>query len=318
MLSRHAEDLFWIGRYLERAEDTARLLDVTQQSALETGGGRGTDEIWAELLEVLYLDDVFDDAPSPEAVHRFLVSDPSNSGSIVSIIAHARENTRAAREWVSAEYWEGINGMFLEMRGADLDPELESTPYDVLRRVKTGCQALCGIADSSLPRSEGYHFYVLGGMIERALITIRVVSVWQRRLGGFSGPAAFPEWVKLLKSLSGYEAYLREFRASMQAGRVLEFLLQQPSFPRSLFYCLTLAQHQLEAVQPGPRGRNSLRVIGRLRADLEFADPASLSPDELAEFLSSLQEEVLQVPVAVEADYFRPGAQASLHSYEAF
>jgi len=318
MLSRHAEDLFWIGRYLERAEDTARLLDVTQQSALETGGGRGTEEIWAELLEVLYLDDVFDDTPSPDAVHHFLVADPSNTGSVISIIGRARENTRAAREWVSAEYWEGINGLYLELRGSDLDRELSSTPYDAMRRVKTGCRALGGIADSSLPRSEGYHFYILGAMIERALITIRVVSVWQRRLGGFSGPAAFPEWVKLLKSLSGYEAYLREFRASMQPGRVLEFLLQQQRFPRSLFYCLTLARQQLEAVKGEEHGRTSIRAVGRLRAELEFADPADLPPDELSDFLTGLQEKVLDIPVAVQAEYFRPGGQAALHSYEAF
>ncbi len=318
MLSRHAEDLFWIGRYLERAEDTARLLEVTQQSALETGAGRTTEEIWWELLEVLYLDDVFDELPAPDAVHRFLVSDTENPSSIVSIIQLARENARAAREWLSSEFWEGINALHLEMQGADLERELAGTPYDIVRRVKTGCQALTGIADSSLPRTEGYNFHVLGGALERALITIRVVAVWQRRLGGFSGPAAYPEWVKLLKSLSGHEAYLREFRASMQPGRVLEFLLQAEHFPRSLAYCLALAERQLGSIRTEAVGHASHRRAGKLRAEVRFAEPTELPPGQLAEFLLHLQDELLVLPDLVEDDYFRPGADVALHSYEAF
>lgn len=318
MLSRHAEDLFWIGRYLERAEDTARLLDVTQQSVLEAGSERTTEEIWWELLEVLFLDDEFDDLPSPEAVNRFLVSDTANRSSIVSVIGHARENTRAAREWVSSEYWEGINALYLELRDSDLDHELEASSYDLMRRVKTACQALTGIADSSLPRTEGYHFYVLGGNIERALITVRVVSVWQRRLGGFSGTAAYPEWVKLLKSLSGYEAYLREFRAAMRPDRVLEFLLQAEHFPRSLYYCVNLAERHLEAIASEAVGRTSLRCAGRLAAELRFAEPQEFSPSDLTEALARFEADLMELPIIIEDDFFRPHADAALHSYRAF
>lgn len=318
MLSRHAENLFWIGRYVERVEDTARLLDVTQQSVLEAGSERTAEEVWWELLEVLFLEDTFEELPSPEEVHRFLVSDRDNPSSIVSLIGHARENTRAAREWVSSEYWEGINSLYLELRDADLDQELDGTPYDLMRRVKTGCQALAGIADSSLPRTEGYHFYVLGANIERALVTVRVVSVWQRRLGGFSGAAAYPEWVKLLKSLSGYEAYLREFRAAMQPDRVLQFLLQAMHFPRSLSYCMDLAERQLEAISPDGVGQKSLRWAGRLAAELRFAEPAEFSPSDLMDALVRFEEELVRLPTIIEGDFFRPHADAALHSYRAF
>lgn len=319
MLSRHAEDLFWIGRYLERAEDTARLIQVTQESGLETGTGRPTEEMWAELMEVLFLDDVFEETPSAETCHRFLVSDTMNTGSIVSIITHARENTRAAREWVSAEFWEGINDLHLQLRHADLEEELEGTPYDLMRRVKSGCQALAGIADSSLPRTEGYRFYLLGKMLERALLTIRVVSVWQRRLGGFSASAAYTEWIKLLKSLSAYEAYLRAYHASMQPAQILEFLLQGQSFPRSLFYCLTRAELQLRELGTDEIGKASARATSRLRADIEFAEPADLAPAALEAYLQRLQDALLTLPNLVESDYFRPGSiHAALHTYEAF
>ena len=317
MLSRHAEDLFWIGRYLERAEDTARLLDVTQQSVLEAGSERDPAEIWWELLEVLFLDDMFDELPSPAEVRRSLVSDASNPSSIVSLVGHARENTRAVREWVSSEYWETINDMYHDLADTDLEEELE-TPYDLMRRVKISCQALAGIADSSLPRTEGYNFYKLGGAIERALITVRVVSVWQRRLGGFSRAAAFPEWVKLLKSLSGYEAYLREFRAALRPDRVLQFLLQAEHFPRSLLYCMQVAESQLVAVASEGYGRSSTRRAGRLVAELRFADPHEYASGDLNDALDRFEANLVELPVAVENDFFRPRVDAALHSYRAY
>lgn len=318
MLSRHAEDLFWIGRYLERAEDTARLLDVTQQSVLEAGSERDPAEIWWELLEVLFLDDSFEELPDPDGVRRSLVSDPDNPSSIISLVGHARENTRAVREWVSSEYWEAINDLFHELAGADLAEELEGTPYDLMRRVKIACQALTGIADSSLPRTEGYHFYVLGGAIERALITVRVVSVWQRRLGGSSRAAAYPEWVKLLKSLSGYEAYLRDFRAAMRPDRVLQFLLQAEHFPRSLLYCIDLAAKHLEAVATEGFGQESARKSGRLAADLRFSDPKEFTARDLGEALERFQLELMELPRVIENDFFRPRVDAALHSYRAY
>jgi uncharacterized alpha-E superfamily protein len=317
MLARHAEDLFWIGRYIERAEDTARLLDVTHQSALE-GGARSSEELWGELLEVLYLDDVFTGDVEPSEVTRFLVSDVDHSGSLVSVLGDARSNARASREWLSAEFWESINSLHLELDGADLNAQLDQSPYDVFRRVKAGCQSLTGVADSSLPRSEGYRFLILGGALERAMITARVTKVWQRRLGGFAGPAAYPEWVKLLKSLSAYEAYLRDFRAAMHADRVLEFLLQDPQFPRSTFYCLNLAESQLAMISDETHGRASKRAVGRVRAELEFAEPTTLDEPGLAAFLDHIEQSMQELPLVVEEEFFRLAADAALHSYEVF
>lgn len=316
MLARHAEDLFWIGRYLERAEDTARVLDVTHQSALE-GGGRPSEELWAETLEVLYLDDVFPDDPSPASVTRFLVSDRDNPGSLVSIVSRARENARGAREWLSAEYWETINALDLELRDPDLADHLERSPYSVFRTVKVGCQSLAGVADSSVPRTEGYRFLVLGGTLERAMITARVIKVWQRRLGGFAGPAAFPEWVKLLKSLSAYEAYVRAFRASMQPDQVLAFLLQDHDFPRSMFYCVGLAERQLAHIA-ATEPHDALRRAGRLRAELEFAELGTFDAAGLDAFLDHVEGAAGELPSAVEHEFFRHASDAAIHSYEAF
>ncbi len=317
MLARHAEDLFWIGRYLERAEDTARLLDVTHQTALE-GGARPSEELWRELLEILYLDDEFSDDVSPRSVTRFLVADLANPGSLVSIVARARENARGAREWLSSEFWEAVNALHLELAPDRLASELDRSPYAVFRQVKVGCQALSGTIDASVPRAEGYHFLVLGVALERAMITARVTKVWQRRLGGFAGPAAFPEWAKLLKSLSAYEAYLREFRASMQPERVLEFLLQDPRLPRSVFYCLDLAERQIEAIGDDTTGDRSRRAVGRLRAELEFSEPSRLDRTAIGAYLEHVEEAIGELPPVVEDEFFRLAADAAIHAYEAF
>lgn len=317
MLARHAEDLFWIGRYLERAEDTARLLDVTHQTALE-GGSRRSAELWRELLEVLYLEDDFEDDVSPESVTRFLVSDPDHTGSLVSIVGRARENARGAREWLSAEFWEALNALHLDLSASPLDLRLAQSPYDVFRTIKVGCQALSGTVDASVPRAEGYHFLILGAALERAMVTARVTKVWQRRLGGFAGPAAFTEWAKLLKSLSAYEAYLREFRAAMQPERVLEFLLRDPRFPRSVFYCLDLAERQVAAIGDPQTGAQSARAIGRLRAELEFAEPGRLGPEEVEGYLAHVEEAIGDLPPVVEDEFFRLASDATIHAYEAF
>ncbi len=316
MLARHAEDLFWMGRYLERAEDTARVLDVTHQSALE-GGTRPSTELWEETLEVLYLEDEFDADVSPESVTRFLVSDRDNPGSLVSIIRQARENARGAREWLSAEFWETINALDMELRDPELEEHLAQSPYRVFRAVKSGCQSVTGVADSSVPRTEGYRFFVLGGTLERAMITARVTKVWQRRLGGFAGPAAFPEWVKLLKSLSAYEAYVRAFRAAMRPDQVLAFLLQDAHFPRSLLYCLGLAERQLGHLG-GDEPHRTLRKVGRLRAELEFAELADLGGPGIEAFLGHVETAIGQLPTAVEDEFFRFASDASIHAYEAF
>ena len=316
MLARHAEDLFWMGRYLERAEDTARVLDVTHQSALE-GGTRPSTELWQETLEVLYLEDEFDADVSPESVTRFLVSDRDNPGSLVSIIRRARENARGAREWLSAEYWETLNALDLELGDPNLEIHLTQSPYRVFRAVKGGCQAVTGVADSSVPRTEGYRFLILGGTLERAMITARVTKVWQRRLGGFAGPAAFPEWVKLLKSLSAYEAYVRAFRAAMRPDQVLAFLLQDPDFPRSMFYCLELAERQLGSIV-GEDSQRTLRKVGRLRAELEFAELAVLDGGAIERLLDHVETTIGELPNSVEQEFFRYASDASIHAYEAF
>lgn len=317
MLSRHAENLFWIGRYIERAEDTARLLDVTYHGLLEAGSERTPQEMWSEALEMLMLEDEGIEMDVDRIGER-LIASRAEPGSLVSTVARARENARTTRELLSSEVFEAINDLHLFLRSTDLIAAARERPYEVLRRVKFSCQAVNGSIDASVARGEGYRFYLVGQRLERALITSRVLRVWHRRLGGLASQAAFSEWVRLLRTVSAYEAYLRTYRASMEESQVLEFLVQSRGFPRSLMHCLKLVEDLLEALVSNDIGSDVRREAGRLRSSVEFADLTHLDQRGLDDLLRNTEAGVLDLAGSVETTYFRPSGTVFMHSYEAF
>lgn len=317
MLSRHAENLFWIGRYVERAEDTARLLDVTFHGLLEAGSERSADDYWSEAIEMLMLDDEGIEIASEDIGER-LIASRDEPGSLVSIVGRARANARTTRELLSSEVFEAINDLHLFLVGTDLVTASRDRPYEVLRMVKTSCQAVNGSIDASMPRGEGYRFFLIGQRLERALITSRVLRVWHRRLGGLASQAAFSEWVRLLRTVSAYEAYLRTYRASMEESQVLAFLVQSPSFPRSVIHCLRMGESLLDALDMGEIGAPVRREAGRLRSHVEFTDLVHLDQTGLDHFLARIESGVLDLAGSVETAYFRPSGAVFMHSYEAF
>lgn len=317
MLARHAENLFWIGRYVERAEDSARLLDVTYHGLLEAGSERTAGEVWSECLEMLMLEDEGIEAAG-DAIGERLIADRDEPGSLVSVVARARENARTTREVLSIEVFEALNDLYLFLMNTDLVGAAQERPYEVLRTVKSSCQAVNGSVDASMPRGEGYRFFLMGQRLERALITSRVLRVWHRRLGTLVSQAAFSEWVRLLRSVSAYEAYLRNYRAAMEEGQVVVFLLQSHDFPRSVLHCLRMVENLLGELDAGDIGSDARRVAGRLRSDVEFADLTSLDPTRLEGFLEAIEGGTLDLAGSVEKTYFRPAGPVYMHSYEAF
>lgn len=317
MLARHAENLFWIGRYVERAEDTARLLDVTYHGLLEAGSERTTEEMWSEALEMLMLEDEGIDA-APGEVGERLIASRTEPGSLVSTVKRARENARTTRELLSSEVFEAINDLHLFLRNTDLVSAARERPYEVLRRVKISCQAINGSIDASMARGEGYRFFLIGQRLERAQITTRVLRVWHRRLGGVASQAAYAEWVRLLRTVSAYEAYLRTYRASMEESKVLEFLVQYRGFPRSVIHCVRLVEDLLEMLVFDDIGSAVRREAGRLRSSVEFADLAQLGERDLDDFLERIEVGVIGLAASVEKTYFRPSGTSYMHSYEAF
>jgi uncharacterized alpha-E superfamily protein len=301
VLSRIAESLYWIGRYWERAEDTARILDVHTHVVLED---RGVDEAAAGrvLLDVMGVDDKkYDIEPDVESVSALLARDRSYPGSIVRSLNSAWENARGAREVISSEMWETLNAthhaLTTRVRRATGPGRHEFFDW-----VKGRAATFAGQVDSTLSRDDGWWFLVLGRSLERADMTARLLS---SRYGETWDPAG---WTTTLRSCSAYEAYLRTYRRSVDAFSAAEFLLLDRLFPRSVFQALTTAEHCLAELDPlasrtGIRD-DARRLLGRVVAELAFFRTDDLLFD-LSDTLTRLEQDCAQVHSAVAARYFR-------------
>lgn len=272
MLSRIAESLYWIGRYVERAEDTSRIVDV-HFSLLLDDPWAPEEIVCASLLSAMG-HEVAGSIRRGEVLD-VLVWDGSRPASVVGSLGAARENARRSREVVSSELWESINVTWHEASR----PGRRAYPHPFLTWVRERTAAFNGVADGTLSRDEAFHFLVLGRSIERADMIARLAAA--RALAGDAGPS----WVTLLQSCGAYQAFLRSARGAADERRAAEFLLLDPLFPRSLMSALVAAERCLEELAARhssterERAMPAQRVLGMIRSELEFAPPAELLED---------------------------------------
>jgi uncharacterized alpha-E superfamily protein len=312
MLARHAESLFWTGRYIERAESTARLLDVTYHGLLEARAFEA-EPAWRDLLTVLRADTDFaarGGGASAASVSEFLVLDEEHPGSIIAAVERARENIRSVRELVPTELWEALNRFHLDLQARNLRRDLEQQPYVLYQLVKQRCQMIAGVAGETMPRDDGWRFLQVGWALERAEMACRLIDV--RYSSGPQG-ADFHHWQSTLKSASAAEAYRKSHRSSMDPADVVGFLLLSRTFPRSVLFCLRRAETELGRLSgsDAPLTRPE-RLLGRVRADLEFTDVRDIVGPELHAFLERLQHAVRQGAEAVALQYFRNSQELAL------
>ena len=296
MLSRIAESLYWIGRYVERAEDTSRLLDVHLNLLLEDPWAP-EDVVCASLFAAMGKD--VDSEVTRVDVLDQLAWDRSYPGSIVGSIGVARENARRSREVISTELWESINVTWHEA----IMGTRRARPHAFFTWVRERAAGFNGIADATLSRDEPYHFLVLGRSLERADMTARLVAA--RALTGSAGPS----WVTLLQSCGAYQAFLRSSRGAIEDARAAEFLLLDPLFPRSLMSALVSAERCLDDLtEPirGDRADQAHRVLGMIRSELEFAPTAELFED-LYHLMERVQSACSVASDAVTRRYFPRG-----------
>ncbi|CAN5897591.1 alpha-E domain-containing protein [soil metagenome] len=327
MLSRIAENMYWIGRYVERAECTARLLNVNYLALAEaplTPGARGiVTEQWGPLLSITDNEAVFRshyERADAASVSTWLATDRANSGSVASSLAFARENARTLRDRISTEMWEALNRTYLslcvEQEGA-LD---EDALYDFCVNARDASYLFFGIADATLPRDQGWYFIRLGQYLERADNTIRTLQVRYRRNGDeetekTSAPAATAgvtagvdahRSMALLKSLSAFEAFRKRYHSQLEPALMAEFLLLDPNFPRSLRFCARVAHEILTELQNRNADSGAAeRLAGRLSAQLEYLDAAARITEDEAPSLDDLLKTLAAVSDAVTQTYFR-------------
>jgi uncharacterized alpha-E superfamily protein len=316
MLSRVAESIYWLGRYIERAENVARFIDVNLALMLDQPG----EEQWAPLVTTTGDLDVFQARyaePSRENVIQFLAFDPEYPNSIVSCLRAARENARAVRPSISSEMWLQVNTFYLMVREAAAVRSLHER-YEVMAEVKKASYLFSGITAGTLARDEGWYFCRLGRLLERADKTSRILDVKYYLLLPSPADVGTPldelQWAALLRSTSALGMYRRRHHR-ITPERVVEFLLMDRTFPRSVHYCLENAEQSLHAITgtaPGRYGSTVEQKLGQLRAELAFLPIEDVIRSGLHEFVDALQVRLNVVGDGIHEAFFAgPAAETS-------
>jgi uncharacterized alpha-E superfamily protein len=303
MLSRVAESLYWTGRYIERAEDTSRLLHVNFHGLLDADlPDRG--RAWRDLILFLGREDVFSEHFSEytaQAVAEFVLCHPANPDAVTACVSRARENARGIREQISSEMWEHLNRLHLLV--SRLRPAVVlASPHDFLVQIREGSHAFQGVMKATLPRGEAYEFLELGTHLERADATARLLSVKVPGLTAAEPDSVTHAWLSnLLKSCGAYEAYRKQESDDLRADSVVAFLLLERRLPRAVCFCLELSLSAIRAIS-GEHVRPE-RAIGRLFAELSFTEIRSLDATT-AILLSRVMQGLADAADEIAADYF--------------
>ncbi|WP_298748333.1 alpha-E domain-containing protein [uncultured Serinicoccus sp.] len=304
MLSRIAESLFWIGRYLERAEDTSRLLEVHLTLLLEDPvvDEEATSEV---LLRVMGIDGAA--SPDHQTVLQLLGWDETSLTSMVAAFYGARESARRSRETVSLEMWEAVNTTWNMMRGN----RLQHVPaHRACQLVRERCAVVGGIADTTMTHDEGWQYMMLGRQLERVDMTSRIIES-----AAYNADSPYA-WTQTLRACGAHHAFIRTYRGAATDAQAAEFLLLDRMFPRSVLVSLQAAEDALASLEATTGGRRvgltgeALRALGRARAELEFGSLEETMA-HLPERMSRLQRTCSAVNDAVSDHYF-DGAGASV------
>ena len=306
MLSRVAQNLYWLARYVERAEDTARLIGVTSNLLLDLPRTAGAAE-WEPLIYITGSHEAFREhftRPDEVSIVSFLTGDLRNSGSILSSLVYARENLRTTRDVMPREAWEELNRIYLFVRDhAEEGVSPRGRDY-FLKQVVSGCQRFNGYLEGCMSYTPARDFVLLGRYLERADMTTRILDVRSGNLLTQSGdlsPYASIQWMSVLRSLSGYQMYRQAVRSRVRGPDVLAFLLQDTRFPRTVRHCLDRIADCLREL---PQPETALAQIARACAKTESADVEALVTTGLHEFIDELQVELGEVHNAINAAYF--------------
>jgi len=307
MLSRLAENLYWHGRYLERAEDLARLINVNANLHLDLPGQLTPG--WEPLVRIIGNPELFDELyedKSERHVVRYLLADERNPGSLRETLEFARENLRSARDLLPREVWEQMNALFL--KGQDELPANLSKRrrHEFLREMILDCQQLAGTLLGTMSQDHAYNFILIGRYLERADMTTRILDVRAHDLlpGELEDlpPYESIQWMSVLKSLTAYQMYRRHVRMRVNGSDVLRFLLRNDEFPRSVMFCMG-ALETLITDLPGEDDQ-ALRSVTRLQRILNETKLLRMRGEPLSKFMDQLQVEMASVDDAIRQTWF--------------
>ena len=315
MLSRVGESTYWMGRYIERAENNARLLDVNVQMLLdfESRGVETERQFWGPILSTLEDTELFDELHgefTASALLGYVTFEPRNPNSISSCINYARENARAVRDQISSEMWEQINALWLYFRDTSAGRDFRATSHEFFDKVTYASQLIQGVTDATMTHSEAWRFVQAGKFIERADSTTRILDLKYHILlpsgEQVGGNVDISQWMSVLRSCSGMEAYLKIRQGDVTPWGVASFLVCHAEFPRSIRFCvdrLDEVLHLISATEEGRFRNEPERLSGLLRSQLDYATIDSVFRHGLHEYLDRVQEQLIRLDLAFHDTY---------------
>ncbi len=302
-----------MSRYIERAENDARILDVNLQLLLDLGGEADAMQHWAPVIASLEETDLFDslyEAADEQSVTEFLSLQKKNPNSIISCLTLARENARTTREQISSEMWEEINGLYLFVQSKEARELLQTSSHEFFKRVITDSHLFQGVTSATMTQGEGWEFIRIGTLLERADCTSRILDVKYHILlpsgENVGGNVDTIQWMAVLKSCSALEAYCKLYVSQVAPWKVTEFLITHQEFPRSIRYCIDLLDeslHRISGVDESRYGNEAERLSGRLRSDVDYATIGEIFEYGLHEYLEEIQKRLVEVSNAMHATY---------------
>jgi len=306
MLSRVAENLYWMARYLERAENSARLVNVNTHLLLDLPSRVRPG--WVPLIEISGSRSDFKARYSDtdeRSVVKYLLGDTANPGSILSSLGFARENARTVRDFMPRETWERVNELFLYAKGNLTSGLGHRRRYEYLHGIILSVQQITGLLSGTMTHDEGYNMLRMGRNLERADMTIRIIDVRSANLLPDMSKELTPfeniQWMSVLKSLSGYQMYRRAMQVRVRRPDVLRFLFKERLFPRAFYHAVTEVESCLDQL---PRREAPLHCVASLKERVTAAQPEKFNQAELHKFIDTLELGLIELDRAISQTYF--------------
>jgi uncharacterized alpha-E superfamily protein len=305
MLSRVADALYWMSRYVERAEDITRILTVNFHTLLDTKAEDA--QAWKPIIAITGDEELFSkhfDECNGRNVSEFLLWHPANPNAVTTCITLARENARGVREQISSEMWEHLNRLYFLVR--DIKRELTARgPYEFFDKIRHGSQAFQVITNETMTHSEAYEFIQIGKHLERADKTVRTIDVKYASVNLLrEGPESSLQLIAMLRSCSAFEAFRKTHISQLNAARVAEFLLFNQQFPRAVAYCLQRALRSITLMSEDSKSTKPYRSLGKICSELDYLDINELLGPNMHPYLEQLLKKMNQASDEITRTYF--------------
>lgn len=312
MLARDADATYWMSRYVERTEHISRLLLVNNETLLDVReiATPLIDQHWQSVLEIMHAPDLPEgDAQLPLRVAEFMTFDMKNPNSVINCLTRARENARGIREVISTNMWEHLNVLYWAVLSDESRSTFLEVPDQLHRQIIAGSMLFQGLSDQTLAHGERWYFIQLGKCFERIVATCRILRVKHAILRDVEedSPIWNIHWGSVLKSCGSIEAYRRSYLNEIDLKHIAQFLILEPTFPRSVRYCVREAHQAISTIRMLVRPRQvdpAERLLGRLDAQLDYAEPNDLLVNDFGNYLSNILDTVNQAALSVQRSFF--------------